>query len=170
MNNIIKEYLYNIDINDEIFNSLKKDYLNFKKWYYKKAINGYQAYITYKDNNKLGSILILKIEDEQENYKIFNKPFDKRKRLKIATLKVSDKGKNIGKQFLDIVEQIAIENNIDEIYTTIYRNQENLINLLKQNGYKFYTTKETIKGDRTIGLEDIMIKSITHSEKHTKKK
>ena len=118
MNNIIKEYLYNIDINDEIF----------------------------------------------------NKSFDKRKRLKIATLKVSDKGKNIGKQFLDIVEQIAIENNIDEIYTTIYRNQENLINLLKQNGYKFYTTKETIKGDRTIGLEDIMIKSITHSEKHTKKK
>ena len=164
MNNIIKEYLYNIDINDEIFDSLKDDYLDFEKWYYKKAINGYQAYITYKDNNKLGSILILKIEDETEDFSTFNKPLDKRKRLKISTLKVSDNGKNIGKQYLDIVKQKAIKNNIDEIYATIYKSKKQLIELLLEFGFKIYTTKESLKKDSTTELEYVMIKKENKKE------
>lgn len=31
------EYLYNIELGDEFFDSLKSDYMNFKKWYEKKA-------------------------------------------------------------------------------------------------------------------------------------
>ena len=33
-----KEYLYNIDLKDEFFNTLREDYLEFDKWFEKKQI------------------------------------------------------------------------------------------------------------------------------------
>ena len=34
--NIEEKYLYNIDINDKFFDSLKEDYADFTKWFLRK--------------------------------------------------------------------------------------------------------------------------------------
>lgn len=56
------EYLYNIDIDDDFFDSLKADYKDFESWYKKKSRIGNMAYITRYTNNKISSFLMLKVE------------------------------------------------------------------------------------------------------------
>lgn len=135
-----------IDINDEFFDSLKKDYEGFENWFKKKQNDGYKAYVTTNDN-KITSFLMLKIEDENELYDDFSKPMRKCKRLKICTLKVSDNGKKIGDEFLKIILRKAQENNVDEIYVTLFRKYQSLIKFLKENNFEFYCYKNTYKFD-----------------------
>ena len=127
-----------LDINDNFFDSLKNEYKDFTIWY-----NNHQdrkVYVTFQDN-KITSILILKIEEKSENYKDFNKEFKPLKRLKICTLKVDDKFKNIGTKYLELAYSVALKNNVNEIYITLYTNHEDLINLLEKNNYIYYCDK-----------------------------
>ena len=50
------------------------------------------AYITRDAKNNLSSFLMIKIEDESEDYSCFREPFEKNIRLKISTFKVSNTG------------------------------------------------------------------------------
>ena len=95
---IIEKQLKDLDINDRFFDSLKNEYKDFIIWFNNHLDR--KAYITFQDN-KIASILILKIEDKSENYKDFNKEFKPSKRLKICTLKVDVKFKNIGTKYLE---------------------------------------------------------------------
>ena len=81
--------------------------------------------------------IVLKIEDELEIYN-FTKELKPSKRLKICTLKVSDKYKKLGTKYLKIALTEAIKNNVNEIYITLYTNHKDLINLLEKNNYKYY--------------------------------
>ena len=94
MKNIVLEVkqLKDLDINDRFFDSLKNEYEDFIIWFNNHLDR--KAYITFRDK-KITYILILKIEDKNENYKDFNKEFKPSKRLKICTLKVDVKFKNI---------------------------------------------------------------------------
>lgn len=145
-----------IDINDNFFDSLKKDYDGFENWFKKKQNDGYKAYVTTNDN-KITSFLMLKIEDGNELYDDFSKSMRKCKRLKICTLKVSDNGKKIGDEFLKIILRKAQENNVDEIYVTLFRKYQSLIKFLKENNFKFYCYKNTHKFDIK---EDVYIRKI----------
>ena len=68
---ILHEYLYNIELNDIFFDSLKEDYNGFEIWYKKKSRDGAKAYITRDNFGNLGSFLMLKVEDETEDYSQF---------------------------------------------------------------------------------------------------
>lgn len=157
---IKKEYLYNIDLEDEFFNTLKEDYLDFDKWFKKKQLEGKMAYITVTNENKITSFLMLKEENEQEDFSHFETPFAPAKRIKVSTFKVSDKGKKIGKCFIKIMVNEAINKNIDEIYLTIFEKQESLIYLLKQYGFELFTYKNTTKSNGIIEREAIYVKKI----------
>lgn len=135
---IIEKQLKDLDINDRFFDSLKNEYKDFIIWFNNHLDR--KAYITFQDN-KITSILILKIEDKSENYKDFNKEFKPLKRLKICTLKVDDKFKNIGTKYLELAYSEALKNNVNEIYITLYTNHEDLINLLEKNNYIYYCDK-----------------------------
>ena len=126
---IIEKQLKDLDINDRFFDSLKNEYKDFIIWFNNHLDR--KAYITFQDN-KIASILILKIEDKSENYKDFNKEFKPSKRLKICTLKVDVKFKNIGTKYLELAYNEALKNNVNEIYTTLYTNHKDLINLLEK--------------------------------------
>ena len=101
--NIIEEYLINLDINDSFFDSLKKDYNNFEEWFKRKSLEETKCFVTYYDNGKISSILILKEENENENYNNFYRPFSEDKRLKICTFKVDNIGFGIGEYYLYII-------------------------------------------------------------------
>ena len=104
---ILYEYLYNIDIRDSFFDSLKYDYYGFEKWYRRKSLQNEKAYITYDSTHKLGSFLLLKLEDERESYTNFDKSFSYARRLKICTFKVTNTGNGIGDAYFDIISQEA---------------------------------------------------------------
>ncbi len=157
---IKQEYLYNLDLEDEFFSSLRMDYKGFDVWFKKKQLNNAQAYITQNQQNKVTSFLMLKEEGKDEDYSSFDTPFKPAKRLKVATFKVADTGKKIGECFIKIMIKEAIKKNIDEIYVTTFERQASLIYLLKQYGFKFATYKNTPKSDNTIEKEAIFVKNI----------
>ncbi len=131
---IEEKQLKDLDINDSFFDSLKSEYKDFIIWF-NTNLNR-KVYVTYQ-NNKITSILVLKIEDELEIYN-FTKELKPSKRLKICTLKVSDKYKKLGTKYLKIALTESIKNNVNEIYITLYTNHKDLINLLEKNNYKYY--------------------------------
>ena len=139
MNNIKHVLLKELDINDKFFDSLREDYCNFNDWFKKKQDNNTMCYVTI-DNGNITSLLILKIEYEDEDYSNFTIPFNKSKRLKICTFKVVNKGKGIGEEFINIINREAINNNVNEIYVTIFDKYKSLIKLFNNNGYYEYTT------------------------------
>lgn len=154
-NKLLKE----IDCNDIFFDSLRKDYYNFNNWFINKQNNNYKAYITYDKENKLSSFLLLKIE-EKEKYLDFDKPLNKLKKLKICTLKVNNINKSIGSSYLKIIDKVAVDNNIKEIYTTVYPKYTKLIKFLEKNNYKYYTNKNTLDGNGKLLKENVYIKKI----------
>lgn len=157
---IKQEYLYNLNLEDEFFTSLRMDYKGFDKWFKNKQLNNFQAYVTQDQQNKVTSFLMLKEEDKDEDYSSFDTPLKPAKRLKVATFKVADTGKKIGECFIKIMIKEAIEKNIDEIYVTTFERQESLIYLLKQYGFNLVTYKNTTKSDDTVEREAIFVKNI----------
>ncbi|MCR5146361.1 MAG: EVE domain-containing protein [Clostridia bacterium] len=157
---IKKEFLYNMNLDDNFFSSLRADYKGFDNWFIKKQRKEEKAYVTTTLDNKITSFLMLKEEDENEDYSAFEKPFSPSKRLKVSTFKVADTGKKIGESFIKIMIDEAIEKNINEIYVTTFEKQESLIYLLKQYGFYLYTHKSTTKSDGTVAREAIYVKDL----------
>lgn len=157
---IKQEYLYNLNLEDEFFTSLRMDYKGFDKWFEKKQRNNAQAYVTQDQQNRVTSFLMLKEEGKDEDYSSFDVPLKPARRLKVATFKVADTGKKIGECFIKIMIKEAIEKNIDEIYVTTFERQESLIYLLKQYGFNLVTYKNTTKSDDTVEREAIFVKNI----------
>lgn len=154
------EYLYNVELEDEFFNSLKADYKVFEKWYKKKSREGKMAYITRYPNNKIGSFLMLKVEDENEDYSRFKEPFKKGQRLKVATFKVANTGNKIGESYIKIIVNEALKNKVDEIYVTVFKKQEALIKLFSEYGFIQKTTQMTEKADGSFEEELVLVKNM----------
>jgi rRNA-processing protein FCF1 len=130
------EYIpvYNVDFNDSIFDSLKKDYNEFENWWKKISREGRKGWVHYV-NGKIGAILILKDENEPVDS---IPPLPKNKRLKICTLIVDsiDQGSKIGELFIKISVQTAFHKDIDEIYLTHFIKPDDfLIPLIKEFGF-----------------------------------
>lgn len=154
------EYLYNIELDDVFFDSLKKDYKGFEDWYKKKSREGKMAYITRDEQNNIGSFLMIKTEDKNEDYSKFKEPFKKDIRLKVSTFKVTNTGNKIGESYIKIIINEAIKNNVNEIYVTVFKKQEALINLFSEYGFIQKTTKMTEKSDSSFEEELVFVKKM----------
>lgn len=131
-----------LDINDSFFDSLKKDYTGFVDWFTKKK----DEYVfCYKEQDKILGLLFLKNENsETEDYSDIKPKMKQNRKLKISTFKVDVAGKKIGERFMKIVFDQAIFSMVDEIYVTIYNNderKENLIRYFEKFGFKFWGKK-----------------------------
>lgn len=122
----------NISSNDKIFDILKNNYDDFNSWFNKMKSNNINIYYTEKDNN-LTSIMMLKLNEKDSEQFIKNGNI-----LKIRTLLVTEKNKGIGKTYMSIIDDIAINNNIDYIYLTIKSNNKELISFIEKNCYRKY--------------------------------
>ena len=154
------EYLYNVELEDDFFDSLKDDYKPFEDWYKRKSREGKKAYITRYQDNKIGSFLMLKVEDETEDYSKFKEPFKKDLRLKVATFKVANTGNKIGESYIKIIINEALKNKVNEIYVTIFKKQEALIKLFTEYGFLQKTTQMTEKKDGSFEEELVFVKSM----------
>lgn len=150
-----KEYFGNIALTDTFFNSFRRDYFGFDKWFNRKSDE--TAYVCYEDNN-LMAFLYLKKEDEKEDYSNIKPHFPKKKRLKVGTFKVTLNGYKLGERFLKIIFDNALLQKVDEIYVTIFENsteQKRLIGLLQEWGFVKWGIKETgSEGEEIVLVRD----------------
>ncbi len=141
-----QEFFGKIDVSDDFFDSFKADYKEFANWFNKKSDN--IAYVCITDK-KVRAFLYLKIEDKEESYTEIKPLFERKKRLKIGTLKVTSTGYKLGERFLKIVFDNAHQYKVDEIYVTIFNKREEqriLISLLEDWGFKYWGEKNTKNG------------------------
>lgn len=139
-----------VDIKDHFFDSFRDDYEEFDKWFNKKSDD--PCYVCYSDNN-LTAFLYVKIESNEENYAEILPTFEKKKRLKIGTLKVTGNGYKIGERFLKTIFDNANQYRVDEIYVTIFKRrpeQEQLIEMLEEWGFVYHGIKTTKNGDESV--------------------
>jgi len=125
---IHKKKLGDADINDSFFDSLKKSYPEFEDWFKRKKDE--EAYCYY-EGTKLQALLLLKNEEIGENYSDISPTMRVNRKLKVSTFKVDLKGKKIGERFIKIIFDQAIYSNVNEIYVTIFDNDNDKINLIK---------------------------------------
>lgn len=154
---IESKYLCELDLDDEFFDSLKADYKDFSEWFKRKANE--RSFVTFC-GSKITSFLLMKIEDESENYGDFLVPFEPARRLKICTFKVDDAGKGIGEEFLNLVMDRALSEKVLEVYLTVFDEYDYFIKFLKGYGFNEYTKKKTLKSDGRTYLENVLVKKI----------
>jgi len=164
---IKKEYFGNINLKDVFFNSFREDYVDFDKWFNKKANE--IAYVCSSDG-KIFAYLYLKTEDESELYSDITPTFSRKKRLKIGTFKVQLNGLKLGERFLKIAFDNAVRFSVDEIYVTLFTErveQIRLINLLTEYGFLIYGTKESSSGKEEVYTRDFSRKASLRLPKTT---
>lgn len=119
-----------VNLNDVFFKSLKDDYPGFEKWFRKKANE--LCYVYEKDDGIKG-FLYLKVEDENEDYSDFKKPFlEKKKRLKVGTFKIISTGLRLGERFIQIIVDNCLSRQLDEIYVTLFEDKREEVSQLKE--------------------------------------
>lgn len=146
-----------IDLYDSFFDSLRESYPEFNEWYKKKASSGATAY-TYYINGHLKDFLYLKIEDEE--MKDVTPMLPKKKRLKVGTFKVENESRHTsrGERFMKKIMDMAIAENVDEIYVTIFPTKplETLINMFRCFGFDHIADKK--HNENTV--EQVLVKDM----------
>jgi hypothetical protein len=132
--------VHNLDVRDPIFDVLKQEYgEEFVPWFEKICKAGRKAFVNFREDRRLGALLIFKIEDEAIDS---IPPLPKRKRLKLATFIVSHVGQRIGELFIRLAVDIAINNGIDETYLTHFIKPEDLlVDLITEYGFTLVARK-----------------------------
>jgi hypothetical protein len=152
-----EDFMYNLNLDDPFFDSLKKEYPRFgnspafEEWFEQKVRDHWKCHVSYLSRDRIGALLIKKIEDAKIDAQ---PPLLKKKRLKIATLKVTDYGHKIGELLLKISFDSAMQNKIEEIYLTHFTQPgDRLVALIQE--YGFVKVAVNPRG------EDIFLKKLT---------
>ena len=152
-----KVFFGQVDVGTEFFNSFREDYggSEFNKWFNKKADEN--AYVCY-GGNSLIAFLYLKVEGLEESYSEIEPSFKRKRRLKIGTFKVNLNGYKLGERFLKIVLDNALQQNVEEVYVTIFPKrigQERLVMLLEDYGFRMHGNKVSSYGTETVYVRDM---------------
>jgi len=148
--NVQKAYFGNLDLNDPFFDTFKEDYVDYEKWFKKKA---HEIVYVCKSDNKIVGLLYLKREGKNEPYYDIRPNFLPKNRLKIGTFKVQLPGFKLGERLLKIVFDNALHFGVDEIYVTIFPKREEqlrLINLLESYGFFHFGEKTSKSGTEKV--------------------
>lgn len=128
--------LFECNIYDPFFDSLKEDYPEFEEWFLKKTKNGDSAF-TYSDDCGLGAFVMLKYDECEEIECLDGTKLPARKRLKISTLKLADhvQGNRLGEGAIGIALWKWMESDDDEVYVTVFQKHNKLIDMLEKFGF-----------------------------------
>ncbi len=156
-----REYFGNIDLSDEFFESFKEDYINYERWFNRKAND--TAYVALSDG-KITAFLYIKKESETEPYGDIEPTFKPKNRLKIGAFKVALNGFKLGERLLKVAFDNALLMNVGEIYVTIFPKREDqyrLIRLLEDFGFYKYGIKKSASGKEEVYVRDFFPKAST---------
>ncbi len=153
-----EDLVYNLEISDPIFRSLKEEYEEFDSWFKKISREGRKCWVYRRKDGTIGAILIYKIENDPIDS---IPPLPAKKRLKIATLIVTHVGYKIGELFTKLAVGYSIKNNLAEIYLTHFTKPDDyLVDLITE--YGFYKAAVNDRG------EDIFVKELSVDKEKAK--
>jgi rRNA-processing protein FCF1 len=137
-----EDYVYNMSVDDAIFDSLKQEYPDFRDWYRDISREGRKCFVHRRPEGGMGAVLIYKMEDEAIDDSV--PPISKGKRLKLSTFKVAHEGHKIGELFLKLSVDIAIKNDIPEVYLTHFTQpSDRLVELISEYGFEKVAVKSS---------------------------
>lgn len=125
-----------LEIQDPIFDKLKKSYYGFETWF-EKIQNERRRCLKYVHSDKsIGALLIYK--EENENINLDNSKLTPKNRTKISTMIVTNTGYKIGELFLSWIIDYSLKNNKEEIYLTHFLDGQDdpLIYIIEEYGFK----------------------------------
>ena len=140
-----------VPVSDTFFDTLRADYPGFDDWLRGKGAQS--AYVARRADGSLDGFLYLKLEDGAITD--VQPGLAPAKRLKVGTLKVNPHGTRLGERLIKKVFDHATEQNVDEIYVTVFPKHTKLIELFTRYGFTKVGTK-TGPG----GVEDVMVRSL----------
>lgn len=150
-----KAHFGNINLQDPFFDSFRDEYAGFDRWFNRKADE--TAYVCTAEDGSVVAFLYVKREGKGENYSDISPQFTRASRLKIGTFKVISNGFKVGERFLKIVFDNAHRYEADEIYVTAFRikpEQDRLIRLLEDWGFRYHGTKTSQAGTEQVFVRD----------------
>ena len=140
-----------ININDKFFDSLRADYEGFDKWFMKKKDQ--DAFVQYNENNEIEGFLYLKVENDIVDD--VQPPICARRILKVGTFKIDAHGTRLGEQFIKVISDYAINEEIDVCYVTIFPKHKGLISLVKKFGFVEFGIKGNIDNPEKVFIKDM---------------
>lgn len=145
-----------INLNDPFFDSLREDYPEFNRWFASKAGSNDKAYVAYHDEHIVDFLYLKKEEGELGGDDNINPTLPAKKRLKIGTFKIEPRFTRRGERFVKKIMDVAVEENYDEIYVTIYPKHERLIEILTTYGF----VKKALKTHEGGSNELVLVKDL----------
>lgn len=146
-----KVYFGDVDHQNAFFDSFRKAYEGFDRWFLRKCDE--EAYICRSDSGNILGFLYLKTEELDENYSDIEPAFLPKRRLKVGTFKVESTGFRLGERFVKIIFDNAQERNVDEVYVTLFTDRgelEALMGLLIRWGFIRHGVKHHESGDEVV--------------------
>jgi len=128
--NIQDDFVYNIDKNDEIFNSVKADYGDFDTWFDRVSASGRKTWVVKNLDGNIEAICIYKEENQINGIK--------GKILKLCTFIVKEdfRGKKLGELLLKEIFRYSFLNTFELAYIEFYPlNKDFLISLIEDFGF-----------------------------------
>lgn len=143
--NVKEEKCYNINITDEIFNSLRADYNGFDEWFKEKCKLKHRSCYIIKEDKKLDGIAIFKEEDESSEFSslgIIGRT------LKICTFKTSEgvSGNKFGELLLRSIFNYCYVNNFEYVYVTAYEKNK-ICSFFENFGFELHKTFKKNTGE-----------------------
>ncbi|MGN0495904.1 MAG: N-acetyltransferase [Lachnospiraceae bacterium] len=151
-NNLVIKKFNEVNLMDPFFDSLKADYDGFENWFARKSNEN--VYVQYDENGLLAGFLYLKIE--YNGVDDVNPRIEDKKVLKIGTFKINAHGTKMGEQFLKVIIDRALEEQVDCCYMTTYEKQNTLIKLVERFGFYEYGTKGNSNNIEKVYLKDMI--------------
>lgn len=124
-----------VNLEDPFFDSLKTDYVEFPDWFKRKSDTGEYA-LVFHDEQGVGAFVYLKRENEA--IELLDKTLPAKPRVKIGTLRLAERfrGLRLGEGALGVSLWKWRDDNVDDIYVTVFERHTELINLFERFGFK----------------------------------
>ncbi|CAM4501523.1 N-acetyltransferase [Paenibacillus typhae] len=144
-----------INLNDPFFDTLKEDYPGFGQWFKKKGNE--LAQVFYNESGNLEAFLYMKTEIGPIND--VRPVLDNGLWLKVGTMKVNPHGTRLGERFIKKILDYAIVKDIKNIYVTVFRKHQKLVQTFKKYGFIESGIKSSSAGEELVftkNLKDIV--------------
>jgi len=151
MSSLSYDPISSVPTSDAFFDTLREDYPGFDDWLKRKG--GESAYVARREDGGVDGFLYLKREDGTVTD--VQPGLISARRIKVGTLKVNPHGTRLGERLIKKVFDHATEQDVDEIYVTVFPKHTKLLELLSRYGFAKVATKS---GPR--GVEDVMLRSL----------
>lgn len=123
------------NLEDPFFDSFKKAYVEFPVWFKKKTDAGEEALVARDDQ---GIVAFVYLKAENEPIKLQDRELPAVSRLKIGTFKMADRyqGQRVGEGAMGVALWRWQELRCEEVYATMFDEQEALISLFERFGFR----------------------------------